>query len=230
MSPCRRRAAGQSLPAGTAQHGCGTRAGERARLVLVEVRRLPAALVNCCLCLLFDSVHLLLPPLCPFVILLALQRHVPAADAGPRRRGDVCGAYQPRALCCHGQLGRYSAGVGHGGRVCCRPAGTRRQGACGALAAGVSWLWQPLHRCPNVTATSFTLACITASLPHPTSLPQVVGIVARSDGSRAASVGTDGVLRLWDIATGKCLSNQVRLCAARTAVLCCAVPGLVREE
>jgi WD40 repeat protein len=38
---------------------------------------------------------------------------------------------------------------------------------------------------------------------------QVIAIVSRTDGTRAASIGTDGCLRLWDTATGDCLSNKV---------------------
>ena len=38
---------------------------------------------------------------------------------------------------------------------------------------------------------------------------QVIAIVARSDGTRAASIGVDGCLRLWDAATGICISNKV---------------------
>lgn len=46
-------------------------------------------------------------------------------------------------------------------------------------------------------------------------VPQVIAIVSRADGSRAASIGTDGCLRLWDTATGSCLSNKVREPAAQ---------------
>jgi WD40 repeat protein len=43
-------------------------------------------------------------------------------------------------------------------------------------------------------------------------LLQVVSVVACNDGSHAASIGSDGCLRLWSLATGACLSNQVRCC------------------
>jgi hypothetical protein len=45
---------------------------------------------------------------------------------------------------------------------------------------------------------------------------QVIAIVARSDSTRAASIGVDGCLRLWDAATGICISNKVRVCAHST--------------
>jgi hypothetical protein len=54
---------------------------------------------------------------------------------------------------------------------------------------------------------------------------QVIAIVSRADGSRAASIGTDGCLRLWETATGSCLSNKVRQLARHT--LQDAVAGVV---
>jgi WD40 repeat protein len=38
---------------------------------------------------------------------------------------------------------------------------------------------------------------------------QVIAIVSRADGNRAASIGVDGCLRLWDTSTGCCISNKV---------------------
>jgi WD40 repeat protein len=42
-------------------------------------------------------------------------------------------------------------------------------------------------------------------------LLQVVSVVSAPGGgaARAASIGTDGCLRLWDINSGVCISNQV---------------------
>lgn len=37
---------------------------------------------------------------------------------------------------------------------------------------------------------------------------QVISVVACADGTHAASIGADGYLRLWDLLSGKCLSNQ----------------------
>ena len=46
-------------------------------------------------------------------------------------------------------------------------------------------------------------------LPLLLPLLQVVSLVACHDGSHAASIGTDGCLRLWSLATGACISSQV---------------------
>jgi WD40 repeat protein len=45
--------------------------------------------------------------------------------------------------------------------------------------------------------------------PAVLALLQVIAIMTRSDGSRAASIGVDGCLRLWDTSTGYCVSNKV---------------------
>jgi WD40 repeat protein len=58
-----------------------------------------------------------------------------------------------------------------------------------------------------VTTCSYTLLLLLLLLLL---LAQVVSLVARHDGSHAASIGSDGCLRLWSLATGACISNQVR--------------------
>lgn len=55
--------------------------------------------------------------------------------------------------------------------------------------------------------------CKTTLFRHGLSLGgvvlQVISVVARPGGARAASIGSDGCLRLWDASTGQCLSNKV---------------------
>lgn len=53
---------------------------------------------------------------------------------------------------------------------------------------------------------------------------QVVGVVATPDGQRAASIGADGCLRLWDVpAGGACLSEQpghLKCCPLSLQLVC----------
>jgi WD40 repeat protein len=61
-------------------------------------------------------------------------------------------------------------------------------------------------------------------------LLQVVSVVACNDGSHAASIGSDGCLRLWSLATGACLSNQVRLLESCTYKCGLTVERWLSEE